>query len=233
MRLIVSLFLSVWITPMQPGQRYEHPPPPSFAPHGEASAEQQQQQQHHHQQQQQQQQQPSLFVPNSSAVPFQPQQNQQMQFMPSTFAPPSSNPPGRDDQRNSLDGGVGGTTPPPPQNFQSQPSFQRPEPTNSVAGQPCLRERRVSGTQNTSSSSGQNNKGFEESVLVGGFPDNHRLEELGVDFSQIARRAKSAMNPFSRKTKRRERRRFSRALVVFGLIATLHAIQGRCTTGIF
>ena len=223
---------------MQPGQRYEHPPPPSFAPHGEASAEQQQQQQHHHQQQQQQQQQPSLFVPNSSAVPFQPQQNQQMQFMPSTFAPPSSNPPRRDDQRNSLDGGSGRyQPPPPPQNFQSQPSFQRPEPTNSKSGWAALftRTKSFGNVQNTSSSSGQNNKGFRGKVSwSGGFPDEPPLlEELGVDFSQIARRAKSAMNPLpSRKTRETSKDDdLAGPLVVFGLIATLHAIQGKMHYG--
>jgi hypothetical protein len=66
----------------------------------------------------------------------------------------------------------------------------------------------------------------------GGFPDEPPLlEELGVDFAQIARRAKSAMNPLpSRKKHTRETSKdddLAGPLVVFGLIATLHALQGK------
>ena len=89
--------------------------------------------------------------------------------------------------------------------------------------------------QNTSSSSGQNNKGFRGKVSwSGGFPDEPPLlEELGVDFSQIARRAKSAMNPLpSRKTRETSKDDdLAGPLVVFGLIATLHAIQGKMHYG--
>lgn len=229
------------------------PMPPSFAPHGGEN---------NGNNNVAQQQQPSLFVPppsSSSGGGVNQNQNQnqtssfpppQMQFMPSTFAPPSSSSH-RDQQqqqqeqqrqRNSIDGGSGQYQPPPPsQNFQSQASFQnRPEPTSGPGGWAALftRTRSFGNVQNTGSSSSSNggNKGFRGKVSwSGGFPDEPPLlEELGVDFSQIARRAKSAMNPLPSRKATRETSKdddLAGPLIVFGLIATLHALQGKLHYG--
>jgi hypothetical protein len=238
---------------MQQQQPYANqPPPPSFAPHGGENG---------NNVAQHQQQQPSLFVPppsSSSGGGVNQNQNQnqtssfpppQMQFMPSTFAPPSSSSHGdqqqqqeQQRQRNSIDGGSGQYQPPPPsQNFQSQASFQnRPEPTSGPGGWAALftRTRSFGNVQNTGSSSSSNggNKGFRGKVSwSGGFPDEPPLlEELGVDFSQIARRAKSAMNPLPSRKATRETSKdddLAGPLIVFGLIATLHALQGKLHYG--
>ena len=247
---------------MQQQQPYHtnQPPPPSFAPHGGGGGGGGENGNNVAQQQQQQQQQPSLFVPPPSSVGGGGvNQNQasssssfpppQMQFMPSTFAPPSSSSH-RDQQqeqqqqrqRNSIDGGSGRYQPPPPsQNFQSQASFQnRPEPTSGPGGWAALftRTRSFGNVQNTGSSSSSNggNKGFRGKVSwSGGFPDEPPLlEELGVDFSQIARRAKSAMNPLPSRKATRETSKdddLAGPLIVFGMIATLHALQGKLHYG--
>jgi hypothetical protein len=247
---------------MQQQQPYytNQPPPPSFAPHGGGGGGGGENG-NNVAQQQQQQQQPSLFVPPPSSGGGGVNQNQasssssfpppQMQFMPSTFAPPSSSSH-RDQQqeqqqqqqrqRNSIDGGSGRYQPPPPsQNFQSQASFQnRPEPTSGPGGWAALftRTRSFGNVQNTGSSSSSNggNKGFRGKVSwSGGFPDEPPLlEELGVDFSQIARRAKSAMNPLPSRKATRETSKdddLAGPLIVFGMIATLHALQGKLHYG--
>ena len=192
----------------------------------------------HHQQQMQFM--PSTFAPppSSEEVPYnaEPSSSSQQQH--------------HHNQRSSLDGGSGRYQPPPPsQNFQHhQPSstsssFQQNQPSSSAGGgfgggwaALFTRTKSFGNVQNTTSSSGaasSGNRGFRGKVSwSGGFPDEPPLlEELGVDFAQIARRAKSAMNPLpSRKKHTRETSKdddLAGPLVVFGLIATLHALQGK------
>ena len=192
----------------------------------------------HHQQQMQFM--PSTFAPppSSEEVPYNAE--------PSS----SSQQQQHHNQRSSLDGGSGRYQPPPPsQNFQHhQPSstsssFQQNQPSSSAGGgfgggwaALFTRTKSFGNVQNTTSSSGaasSGNRGFRGKVSwSGGFPDEPPLlEELGVDFAQIARRAKSAMNPLpSRKKHTRETSKdddLAGPLVVFGLIATLHALQGK------
>jgi hypothetical protein len=194
-------------------------------------------QQHH---QQQMQFMPSTFAPppSSEEVPYnaEPSSSSQQQH--------------HHNQRSSLDGGSGRYQPPPPsQNFQHhQPSstsssFQQNQPSSSAGGgfgggwaALFTRTKSFGNVQNTTSSSGaasSGNRGFRGKVSwSGGFPDEPPLlEELGVDFAQIARRAKSAMNPLPmRKKHTRETSKdddLAGPLVVFGLIATLHALQGK------
>ena len=192
----------------------------------------------HHQQQMQFM--PSTFAPppSSEEVPYnaEPSSSSQQQH--------------HHNQRSSLDGGSGRYQPPPPsQNFQHhQPSstsssFQQNQPSSSAGGgfgggwaALFTRTKSFGNVQNTTSSSGaasSGNRGFRGKVSwSGGFPDEPPLlEELGVDFAQIARRAKSAMNPLPmRKKHTRETSKdddLAGPLVVFGLIATLHALQGK------
>ena len=191
----------------------------------------------HHQQQMQFM--PSTFAPppSSEEVPYnaEPSSSSQQQQHHS--------------QRSSLDGGSGRYQPPPPsQNFQhhqpsSTSSFQQNQPSSSAGGgfgggwaALFTRTKSFGNVQNTTSSSGaasSGNRGFRGKVSwSGGFPDEPPLlEELGVDFAQIARRAKSAMNPLPmRKKHTRETSKdddLAGPLVVFGLIATLHALQGK------
>ena len=191
----------------------------------------------HHQQQMQFM--PSTFAPppSSEEVPYNAE--------PSS----SSQEQQHHNQRSSLDGGSGRYQPPPPsQNFQhhqpsSTSSFQQNQPSSSAGGgfgggwaALFTRTKSFGNVQNTTSSSGaasSGNRGFRGKVSwSGGFPDEPPLlEELGVDFAQIARRAKSAMNPLpSRKKHTRETSKdddLAGPLVVFGLIATLHALQGK------
>ena len=192
----------------------------------------------HHQQQMQFM--PSTFAPppSSEEVPYNAE--------PSS----SSQEQQHHNQRSSLDGGSGRYQPPPPsQNFQHhQPSstsssFQQNQPSSSAGGgfgggwaALFTRSKSFGNVQNTTSSSGaasSGNRGFRGKVSwSGGFPDEPPLlEELGVDFAQIARRAKSAMNPLPmRKKHTRETSKdddLAGPLVVFGLIATLHALQGK------
>jgi hypothetical protein len=192
----------------------------------------------HHQQQMQFM--PSTFAPppSSEEVPYNAE--------PSS----SSQEQQHHNQRSSLDGGSGRYQPPPPsQNFQHhQPSstsssFQQNQPSSSAGGgfgggwaALFTRTKSFGNVQNTTSSSGaasSGNRGFRGKVSwSGGFPDEPPLlEELGVDFAQIARRAKSAMNPLPmRKKHTRETSKdddLAGPLVVFGLIATLHALQGK------
>ena len=194
----------------------------------------------HQQHQQQMQFMPSTFAPSPSSeeVPYNAE--------PSS----SSQQQQHHNQRSSLDGGSGRYQPPPPsQNFQHhQPSstsssFQQNQPSLSAGGgfgggwaALFTRTKSFGSVQNTTSSSGaasSGNRGFRGKVSwSGGFPDEPPLlEELGVDFAQIARRAKSAMNPLpSRKKHTRETSKdddLAGPLVVFGLIATLHALQGK------
>ena len=196
-----------------------------------------------HQHQQQMQFMPSTFAPppSSEEVPCNAESSssqQQQQHLSSSSH-----------QRSSLDGGSGRYQPPPPsQNFQhhqpsSTSSFQQNQPSSSGGGgfgggwaALFTRTKSFGNVQNTTSSSGaasSGNRGFRGKVSwSGGFPDEPPLlEELGVDFSQIARRAKSAMNPLpSRKKHMRETSKdddLAGPLVVFGLIATLHALQGK------
>lgn len=196
-----------------------------------------------HQHQQQMQFMPSTFAPppSSEEVPYNAESSssqQQQQHLSSSSH-----------QRSSLDGGSGRYQPPPPsQNFQhhqpsSTSSFQQNQPSSSGGGgfgggwaALFTRTKSFGNVQNTTSSSGaasSGNRGFRGKVSwSGGFPDEPPLlEELGVDFSQIARRAKSAMNPLpSRKKHMRETSKdddLAGPLVVFGLIATLHALQGK------
>jgi len=196
-----------------------------------------------HQHQQQMQFMPSTFAPppSSEEVPYNAESSssqQQQQHLSSSSH-----------QRSSLDGGSGRYQPPPPsQNFQhhqpsSTSSFQQNQPSSSGGGgfgggwaALFTRTKSFGNVQNTTSSSGaasSGNRGFRGKVSwSGGFPDEPPLlEELGVDFSQIARRAKSAMNPLpSRKIRMRETSKdddLAGPLVVFGLIATLHALQGK------
>ena len=196
-----------------------------------------------HQHQQQMQFMPSTFAPppSSEEVPCNAESSssqQQQQHLSSSSH-----------QRSSLDGGSGRYQPPPPsQNFQhhqpsSTSSFQQNQPSSSGGGgfgggwaALFTRTKSFGNVQNTTSSSGaasSGNRGFRGKVSwSGGFPDEPPLlEELGVDFSQIARRAKSAMNPLpSRKIRMRETSKdddLAGPLVVFGLIATLHALQGK------
>jgi len=196
-----------------------------------------------HQHQQQMQFMPSTFAPppSSEEVPYNAESSssqQQQQHLSSSSH-----------QRSSLDGGSGRYQPPPPsQNFQhhqpsSTSSFQQNQPSSSGGGgfgggwaALFTRTKSFGNVQNTTSSSGaasSGNRGFRGKVSwSGGFPDEPPLlEELGVDFSQIARRAKSAMNPLpSRKKHTRETSKdddLAGPLVVFGLIATLHALQGK------
>ena len=191
----------------------------------------------HHQQQMQFM--PSTFAPppSSEEVPYnaEPSSSSQQQH--------------HHNQRSSLDGGSGRYQPPPPsQNFQhhqpsSTSSFQQNQPSSSAGGgfgggwaALFTRTKSFGNVQNTTSSSGaasSGNRGFRGKVSwSGGFPDEPPLlEELGVDFAQIARRAKSAMNPLPmRKKHTRETSKdddLAGPLVVFGLIATLHALQGK------
>ena len=191
----------------------------------------------HHQQQMQFM--PSTFAPppSSEEVPYNAE--------PSS----SSQQQQHHNQRSSLDGGSGRYQPPPPsQNFQhhqpsSTSSFQQNQPSSSAGGgfgggwaALFTRTKSFGNVQNTTSSSGaasSGNRGFRGKVSwSGGFPDEPPLlEELGVDFAQIARRAKSAMNPLPmRKKHTRETSKdddLAGPLVVFGLIATLHALQGK------
>ena len=191
----------------------------------------------HHQQQMQFM--PSTFAPppSSEEVPYNAE--------PSS----SSQEQQHHNQRSSLDGGSGRYQPPPPsQNFQhhqpsSTSSFQQNQPSSSAGGgfgggwaALFTRTKSFGNVQNTTSSSGaasSGNRGFRGKVSwSGGFPDEPPLlEELGVDFAQIARRAKSAMNPLPmRKKHTRETSKdddLAGPLVVFGLIATLHALQGK------
>ena len=196
-----------------------------------------------HQHQQQMQFMPSTFAPppSSEEVPYNAESSssqQQQQHLSSSSH-----------QRSSLDGGSGRYQPPPPsQNFQhhqpsSTSSFQQNQASSSGGGgfgggwaALFTRTKSFGNVQNTTSSSGaasSGNRGFRGKVSwSGGFPDEPPLlEELGVDFSQIARRAKSAMNPLpSRKKHMRETSKdddLAGPLVVFGLIATLHALQGK------
>ena len=194
----------------------------------------------HQQHQQQMQFMPSTFAPSPSSeeVPYNAE--------PSS----SSQQQQHHNQRSSLDGGSGRYQPPPPsQNFQHhQPSstsssFQQNQPSLSAGGgfgggwaALFTRTKSFGSVQNTTSSSwaaSSGNRGFRGKVSwSGGFPDEPPLlEELGVDFAQIARRAKSAMNPLpSRKKHTRETSKdddLAGPLVVFGLIATLHALQGK------
>ena len=192
-----------------------------------------------HQHQQQMQFMPSTFAPppSSEEVPYNAESSSSQQQQ-------------HHNQRSSLDGGSGRYQPPPPsQNFQHhQPSstsssFQQNQLSSSAGGgfgggwaALFTRTKSFGNVQNTTSSSGaasSGNRGFRGKVSwSGGFPDEPPLlEELGVDFSQIARRAKSAMNPLpSRKKHTRETSKdddLAGPLVVFGLIATLHALQGK------
>ena len=191
----------------------------------------------HHQQQMQFM--PSTFAPppSSEEVPYNAE--------PSS----SSQQQQHHNQRSSLDGGSGRYQPPPPsQNFQhhqpsSTSSFQQNQPSSSAGGgfgggwaALFTRTKSFGNVQNTTSSSGaasSGNRGFRGKVSwSGGFPDEPPLlEELGVDFAQIARRAKSAINPLPmRKKHTRETSKdddLAGPLVVFGLIATLHALQGK------
>lgn len=193
----------------------------------------------HHQQQMQ-------FMPSTFAPPPSSEE------VPYNAEPPSSSSQQQQhhNQRSSLDGGSGRYQPPPPsQNFQHhQPSstsssFQQNQPSSSAGGgfgggwaALFTRTKSFGNVQNTTSSSGaasSGNRGFRGKVSwSGGFPDEPPLlEELGVDFAQIARRAKSAMNPLPmRKKHTRETSKdddLAGPLVVFGLIATLHALQGK------
>ena len=192
----------------------------------------------HHQQQMQ-------FMPSTFAPPPSSEE------VPYNAEPPSSSSQQQQhhNQRSSLDGGSGRYQPPPPsQNFQhhqpsSTSSFQQNQPSSSAGGgfgggwaALFTRTKSFGNVQNTTSSSGaasSGNRGFRGKVSwSGGFPDEPPLlEELGVDFAQIARRAKSAMNPLPmRKKHTRETSKdddLAGPLVVFGLIATLHALQGK------
>ena len=222
---------------MQQQQQQQQQQPSLFIPPNPNPSNTNPLHQHH---QQQMQFMPSTFAPppSSEEVPYnaEPSSSSQQQH--------------HHNQRSSLDGGSGRYQPPPPsQNFQHhQPSstsssFQQNQPSSSAGGgfgggwaALFTRTKSFGNVQNTTSSSGaasSGNRGFRGKVSwSGGFPDEPPLlEELGVDFAQIARRAKSAMNPLPmRKKHTRETSKdddLAGPLVVFGLIATLHALQGK------
>ena len=221
---------------MQQQQQQQQQQPSLFIPPNPNPSNTNPLQQHH---QQQMQFMPSTFAPppSSEEVPYNAE--------PSS----SSQQQQHHNQRSSLDGGSGRYQPPPPsQNFQhhqpsSTSSFQQNQPSSSAGGgfgggwaALFTRTKSFGNVQNTTSSSGaasSGNRGFRGKVSwSGGFPDEPPLlEELGVDFAQIARRAKSAMNPLPmRKKHTRETSKdddLAGPLVVFGLIATLHALQGK------
>ena len=221
---------------MQQQQQQQQQQPSLFIPPNPNPSNTNPLHQHH---QQQMQFMPSTFAPppSSEEVPYnaEPSSSSQQQH--------------HHNQRSSLDGGSGRYQPPPPsQNFQhhqpsSTSSFQQNQPSSSAGGgfgggwaALFTRTKSFGNVQNTTSSSGaasSGNRGFRGKVSwSGGFPDEPPLlEELGVDFAQIARRAKSAMNPLPmRKKHTRETSKdddLAGPLVVFGLIATLHALQGK------
>jgi hypothetical protein len=221
---------------MQQQQQQQQQQPSLFIPPNPNPSNANPLHQHH---QQQMQFMPSTFAPppSSEEVPYnaEPSSSSQQQH--------------HHNQRSSLDGGSGRYQPPPPsQNFQhhqpsSTSSFQQNQPSSSAGGgfgggwaALFTRTKSFGNVQNTTSSSGaasSGNRGFRGKVSwSGGFPDEPPLlEELGVDFAQIARRAKSAMNPLPmRKKHTRETSKdddLAGPLVVFGLIATLHALQGK------
>ena len=221
---------------MQQQQQQQQQQPSLFIPPNPNPSNTNPSHQHH---QQQMQFMPSTFAPppSSEEVPYnaEPSSSSQQQH--------------HHNQRSSLDGGSGRYQPPPPsQNFQhhqpsSTSSFQQNQPSSSAGGgfgggwaALFTRTKSFGNVQNTTSSSGaasSGNRGFRGKVSwSGGFPDEPPLlEELGVDFAQIARRAKSAMNPLPmRKKHTRETSKdddLAGPLVVFGLIATLHALQGK------
>ena len=221
---------------MQQQQQQQQQQPSLFIPPNPNPSNTNPLHQHH---QQQMQFMPSTFAPppSSEEVPYNAE--------PSS----SSQQQQHHNQRSSLDGGSGRYQPPPPsQNFQhhqpsSTSSFQQNQPSSSAGGgfgggwaALFTRTKSFGNVQNTTSSSGaasSGNRGFRGKVSwSGGFPDEPPLlEELGVDFAQIARRAKSAMNPLPmRKKHTRETSKdddLAGPLVVFGLIATLHALQGK------
>jgi hypothetical protein len=221
---------------MQQQQQQQQQQPSLFIPPNPNPSNTNPLHQHH---QQQMQFMPSTFAPppSSEEVPYNAE--------PSS----SSQEQQHHNQRSSLDGGSGRYQPPPPsQNFQhhqpsSTSSFQQNQPSSSAGGgfgggwaALFTRTKSFGNVQNTTSSSGaasSGNRGFRGKVSwSGGFPDEPPLlEELGVDFAQIARRAKSAMNPLPmRKKHTRETSKdddLAGPLVVFGLIATLHALQGK------
>ena len=222
---------------MQQQQQQQQQQPSLFIPPNPNPSNTNPLHQHH---QQQMQFMPSTFAPppSSEEVPYNAE--------PSS----SSQEQQHHNQRSSLDDGSGRYQPPPPsQNFQHhQPSstsssFQQNQPSSSAGGgfgggwaALFTRTKSFGNVQNTTSSSGaasSGNRGFRGKVSwSGGFPDEPPLlEELGVDFAQIARRAKSAMNPLPmRKKHTRETSKdddLAGPLVVFGLIATLHALQGK------
>ena len=221
---------------MQQQQQQQQQQPSLFIPPNPNPSNTNPSHQHH---QQQMQFMPSTFAPppSSEEVPYNAE--------PSS----SSQQQQHHNQRSSLDGGSGRYQPPPPsQNFQhhqpsSTSSFQQNQPSSSAGGgfgggwaALFTRTKSFGNVQNTTSSSGaasSGNRGFRGKVSwSGGFPDEPPLlEELGVDFAQIARRAKSAMNPLPmRKKHTRETSKdddLAGPLVVFGLIATLHALQGK------
>ena len=225
---------------MQQQQQQQQQQPSLFIPPNPNPSNTNPLHQHH---QQQMQFMPSTFAPppSSEEVPYNAE--------PSS----SSQQQQHHNQRSSLDGGSGRYQPPPPsQNFQhhqpsSTSSFQQNQPSSSAGGgfgggwaALFTRTKSFGNVQNTTSSSGaasSGNRGFRGKVSwSGGFPDEPPLlEELGVDFAQIARRAKSAMNPLPmRKKHTRETSKdddLAGPFVVFGLIATLHALQGKAHYG--
>ena len=185
--------------------------------------------------------QPSLFVPAANNEQQQQQQqemNQPMQFMPSQFQPPPAqqyNPMDANQQFNNNNNNQQQHQ----QHQQYNSSFARPQqrelekPSSIGWGALFSRTKSFSNVQNDPQSSSSSDTKYRGKVsFSGGFADEPPLlEELGVDFSQIARRAKSSMNPFSKANETSKDDDLAGPLIVFGTIATLHALQGKMHYG--